>query len=349
MDSFANWLSAAAPDIPAAEALALARRHYGLEAEATELYAERDRNYRLTTADGQRYVLKIANADISAERVAFQNRVLSHVAVADPGLPTPRVVATGDGRQQFAWTSATGSEHQVRLLTWLEGECTVLHKTDAPLREWLGRDLARLGQALRDCDPRGAPRNLPWDLRNTGKLEALSTVAGSTALQRQVRATLERFERWLQPALTELPSQLIHNDLNPDNVLFDHARPRRVSGFIDFGDMVCAPLVCDLAVACTYQLGERGPDPLDELLPMARGYCAVQPLAARELALLPGLVECRLLMTLLIQGWRARAQLGDDLEEILANSDQAAERLMRFSGLDHTAAGERLVNACGVR
>lgn len=222
-----------------------------------------------------------------------------------------------------------------------------LHNTGAAQREWLGRDLARLGQALRSCDPQGAPDKLPWDLRNTGQLKALSTVAGSAALTRHVQATLERFEQWLLPTLAGLPVQLIHNDLNPDNVLFDDARPRRVSGFIDFGDMVCAPLICDLAVACTYQLGERGPDPLADLLPMALGYCAVQPLTANELSLLPGLVECRLLMTLLIQGWRAREQHGSELEGTLASSEQAAERLLRFAGLDHQAAAARLADACG--
>jgi Ser/Thr protein kinase RdoA (MazF antagonist) len=345
-DVFARWLAASAPSVSVVEAAQLARQHYGLLAGAKALYAERDCNFRLALGDGSTAILKVNNADLSEQQVRFQNRVLSHLAATDPALPTPRVIPALDGRQQFAWTAADGRTHQVRLLSWLPGETVNLYATTDAEREQLGRDLARVGVALRSCDPAGAPVDLPWDLRNTARLRSLAQLENSPALQAEIDATLLRFEQWVQPALAALPAQLIHNDLNPDNVLFDQASPRRVSGFIDFGDMVCAPLICDLAVACTYQLRESGDDPLAELLPMVCGYCAVTPLAPAELALLPTLVQCRLLMTLLIQGWRSERSSGPYRQSVIESSREASGRLLRLAGLDHAQAGQRLAESC---
>ena len=345
-DVFARWLAARAPVVQVADAVALARSRYGLAAEARALYAERDCNFRLRLEDGRTAILKVANADLREQQLRFQNHALNHLAATDPTLPTPRVIPALDGTPQFSWTAADGNSHQVRLLSWLPGETVNLCATSDTEREWLGRDLARLGRALRNCDPAGAPTDLPWDLRNTARLRSLSNLPGSALLQQEISGTLGRFEQQVEPALAALPAQLIHNDLNPDNVLFDKARPRRVSGFIDFGDMVCAPVICDLAVACTYQLQDSGPDPLGELLPMVRGYCSVTPLSPGELALLPTLVQCRLLMTLLIQGWRSVRASGPYAEEIADSSREASCRLLRLAGLDHAQAGERLAAEC---
>ena len=50
------------PDFTPDEAARLARRYFGLAASARELPSERDQNFLLQMADGERYVLKVANA-----------------------------------------------------------------------------------------------------------------------------------------------------------------------------------------------------------------------------------------------------------------------------------------------
>lgn len=328
------------------QACAIAGQYYGLDVVANALYAERDCNFELVDAKGQRSLLKIANADLGAAPIVFQNRVLIHLAAHRPRLPTPHVIPNLKGETQFTWLADDGRHHEVRLLSWLEGECLELADTSIELRECLGRDLAKLGQALSNCPGHDAPTDLPWDLRNTGQLREIKQVCTDKAQLRHVERTLDRFEQLWAPALRSLPHQLIHNDLNPENVLFDNARPRRVSGIIDFGDMVKAPLICDLAVACAYHVRARGHDPVSDLTPMVTGYCSVQPLSAPELALLSGLVECRLLMTCLIQGWRASNQVGTEAAEYRQDSQEAATRLMRFAEIDHAEAGQRLAKMC---
>jgi len=43
-------------------ARAIGQRYYGLDAAASPLPSERDQNFLLTTAGGERHVLKISNA-----------------------------------------------------------------------------------------------------------------------------------------------------------------------------------------------------------------------------------------------------------------------------------------------
>ena len=66
----------------------------------------------------------------------------------------------------------------------------------------------------------------------------------------------------LRPRLNALPWQVIHNDANDHNVIV--SADRRTVSLIDFGDIVYAPRVCGLAVACAYaMLGQAEPGARD--------------------------------------------------------------------------------------
>ena len=88
--------------------------------------------------------------------------------------------------------------------------------------------------------------------------------------------------------LDGLPQQVIHNDANELNVLV--GPDGAVSGLIDFGDTVWSARVCGLAVAAAYAMQGLN-DPLREVLPLVRGYHAVTPLRADELAVLFALMR----------------------------------------------------------
>jgi len=335
------WLDAPAPVLDVSQAEALANSLYGLRATATELYAERDRNFRLDLADGGRAVLKIANADADPAHLAFQVRALRHVAQVDPAFPAPRLIPTSAGQDLGDWLDPGGRVHRVRLLSWLPGEWVVVHQAAAAARRDAGLCLARLDCALRGCDPQGAPRELPWDLLNIGNLRALLPVLGEPRLQALANRVLDDFDTRLQAALAALPRQLIHNDLNPENLLFSPAPRRRVSGIIDFGDMVEAPLVCDLAVAAAYHLSGQG-DPVRELVPLIRGFRELIKLGVEERGLLLPLVECGLLATLLIQGSRSGEGRNLRMEDLRPSAAEAAQRLLWIEDNRRDWQAERL-------
>ena len=65
----------------------------------------------------------------------------------------------------------------------------------------------------------------------------------------------------VKPRLAGLRHQVIHNDYHLFNVLVAQDDASRVTGIIDFGDMIRAPLVAEVATAAAYQL--RGTDDPD--------------------------------------------------------------------------------------
>ena len=93
LDHLGEVLDAPPPPASAEDAVALARDHFGLDAEAKPLTGERDRNFYLRTKDGAEYVLKIVHPGEDPAVTDFQNQALLHLAKADPSLPLS--LATG--------------------------------------------------------------------------------------------------------------------------------------------------------------------------------------------------------------------------------------------------------------
>jgi Ser/Thr protein kinase RdoA (MazF antagonist) len=100
-----------APQFGPVEAETLARRHFGVTASAERLPSERDQNFRLTTADERRFVLKIANATERPEILEFQNAALEHLASREPALAVPRLMrsVSGESVLRAAPTAASTS------------------------------------------------------------------------------------------------------------------------------------------------------------------------------------------------------------------------------------------------
>ncbi len=115
-----------------------------------------------------------------------------------------------------------------------------------------------------------------------------------------VERALERYDRFVAPALPTLRAQVIHNDLTLDNLLLDGDR---VTGILDFGDMAHTALALDLPAMLQSVL--RGRTDLFEAAAQAiGGYVAVTPLEAEEADLLADLLAARMVQTVLISVWR---------------------------------------------
>lgn len=306
MKPIERWLHAPKPRVSPALARRLAREFYGLEAEPVELLAERDCNFRLDRDGGPAGVLKVHTADADPANLGFQNRALEHLRVHAPRLPVPRLRRSLAGRHLERWSGPDGRSHCVRLLSWLPGQPAGSAASADATPHAAGRLLAQLQLALADCPVRGAPADLPWDSTRFERLAALLPSLTEPGLRELVEERLARYAAEWGPALRARDAQAVHHDLHPDNILLQPDAPGRISGVIDFGDMVVAPPVCDLAVAGAYQAG-AGDDPLRGLAALVRGFHEVRSLNPEDAGLLAGLIECRMSATLLIQGYRASA------------------------------------------
>lgn len=318
-------LSSAPPRIGPDEASALALRHYGLRVETVKpLASERDQNLLLTVADGGRWVMKLANPDEDPLLSDFQAAAICHLQAADPGLPVPRLRRSLDGARLVQVRLADGRDSALRLLGWVEG----LPLVDAPRSTVQRRALAgvhaRLCAAFAGFTHPGQDQYLQWDSSKLHRMRHLLPHVAGDEMRWLVAAVHEDFTRIALPALPGLRRQVIYNDLNFHNVLVDARDPDRIAGIIDFGDIVTAPLVNDLAVAASYQFGPDGNRA--EAGEFIAAWVRELPLAAAEAALLPLLIEARLALTLLITGYRA-SRYPENAPYILRNNAPARAAL----------------------
>lgn len=331
-------LSIAPPVLSRAEVAGHLARHWGVSGALEALTSERDLNFRLTAPEG-RFVVKIANSAEPVEQTRFQNRALRHIAGRDPALPVPRVVATLGGADDVALPSG----HLMRVISWLDG--TPLHaapRSPAQARA-LAVGLAQLGLALQGFDDPAASHVLQWDIRHAAHLRRLLPHVTDEGLRALCAGVLDRFDA-IAPQFPDWRWQVVHNDLNPHNVLVGQD-PDTLAGIIDFGDMVRTPLVCDLAVACSYQVASQvGGDPLARFVTFAAAYHGVLPLTEPERAALFDLTAARMVTTVAIASWRA-ARHPENAPYILRNFPSAQAGLTAFATLDRATVAQALEDA----
>src|SRR5688500_6078181 len=167
----ADVLDTAPPALPPADAEAIARATFGVEATARPLVSERDQNFRLTDAHGEAWVLKVSNAAEDRGVVEMEVAAIEHIAAVDPELPVPiaRPALRGD---PIGTASIGGATHLVRLLPLLPGRTADPRAlTPAELRE-IGSVVARIGAALREFRHPAAGRAISWDQQHLPALFA---------------------------------------------------------------------------------------------------------------------------------------------------------------------------------
>ena len=100
--------------------------------------------------------------------------------------------------------------------------------------------------ALRGFFHPAAGRKLLWDLRHALELRSHVGAIGDPAARRLVEGVLDRYEEHVVPRWPSLREQVVHGDLNLENVLLDERG--RIAGIVDFGDIAFTAQVADFAV-----------------------------------------------------------------------------------------------------
>jgi Ser/Thr protein kinase RdoA (MazF antagonist) len=318
-----------APRFGVGQAEQLAREHFAFEGRATPLTSERDQNFQIERDDGSRIVLKIANADESRAMIQAQQAVLVHLS--STLTTTPRLIDAVGGSSLVDVRGDDGKGHQAWAITWLPGYplATATRRTPE-LYEDCGRQVAALDRALAGFDHPAIHRDFYWDLANG---RAIIDQYRQLIVDAELRGALDRlvseFDRTTAPLLDRLPRGAVHSDLNDYNVLVGggddvEARGQRVTGIVDFGDMVYGYRVGDLSVAIAYAILDSD-DPLTIASHVVRGYREHIALDDNELASVFGLVALRLCMSACIAADQLR-QRPDNL--YLGVSQSSIQRML---------------------
>lgn len=325
--------------------LALVRAHCLPQASAVQhLSGERDLNFLVTVADApDRYVLKLSDSQENPLALALQNAALDHLAQQAPQLPVQRLRRWQDGAAMRAVPGPAG-QRWARVLSFLPG--LPLHEAPPSVaqRQAIGATLAGLDRALQDFQhPVVGNEALMWDLQRTAELRAWLPAIQDTASRAWADTVFGLYLQQVPPVLATLPQQFLHNDFNPYNLLVDPARPERVCGVLDFGDMLHGPRVFDAAVAASYQAHALFQPRIESLFEFMQGYQQVSPLTRAELQLLPLLAAVRCAMTLCITERRARI-FPENRGYILRNHAVASAGLRALMRFGLAAAADQLLH-----
>ncbi|HEV7441472.1 MAG TPA: aminotransferase class III-fold pyridoxal phosphate-dependent enzyme [Steroidobacteraceae bacterium] len=300
------------PKVGASDAEAVALALYGLTARATALDGERDRNFRLDTSDGGRFVLKFIDHEADDIVVAGQSAALTHIAEQNLQLRVPRVVRTRTAAELgVVAVGARENRHdpvtcRVRLVTYLPGRLIQDSSLAPPGRNllWLaGNQIAQLDRALAGFFHPALAQPIAWDVRRAPSLLPVIPQVQTAAVRRLLSNALEPIQQLLVQ-LRGLRSQAIHGDCHGRNLIVNDEGDACV-GIIDLGDMIHAPLALEIAVT----MGEFLVDDvasLDVLPELLAGYTSAQPLEHADVNVLYDLIAARIAIGVLIQTWRER-------------------------------------------
>ena len=280
------------PGVDLEEATHLAHAHFAVDGELHALDGERDLNFRIDRDDGA-YIFKISNADDGENIVGLQVAALQHIRARDALLPVPDIIADRHGQLMPRVTTENGDAHILRLLNYLPG--TPVNEAPATLRTWreVGALMGRINVALGSFfHPAARANDHPWDTANCLRVQPLTKYISDTSARAMVDSVFERFREHVKPRLAATRHQVIHQDAHCGNVLVDASDPERVTGLIDFGDMLYGPVIADLAVIPDST--ERTDDNLlDVICNAAIGFDATFPLQENEIDLLYDLICAR--------------------------------------------------------
>lgn len=286
---------------------------YGVSGLISRLPGEYDNNFHLKTENGNEYLLKISRPDEEQAVIDLQNQALLHLHQSERNYDCPVLHPTLAGELTGRIASKAGSTHLVRLFRFLPGTLFADIRCHSPaLLESLGEQLGKLDHALQTFRHPAARRRLKWDFKQAQWVRGQLDLLASQDERECVQYFLDLFETETAPVLPELRHSVIHGDINDYNILVSSTSigHERVSGFIDFGDLVETAVICEPAIAAAYAMLNKA-DPLAAAARVIKGYHAAYPLRENEIAILFSLIAMRLCMSVVNSAARKKENPDD--------------------------------------
>ncbi|WP_312170586.1 aminotransferase [Microbacterium sp.] len=320
------------PEVTPADAVLIAHECYGIDAEATELGSNQDRNFVLVEPDGTRSVLRVDNPVFGDDARDAQHLAIE--AYRRAGVRVPAVLPGLDGLLTQRWGGFA-----VRRSEFADGEELVDAGYLAPvvLAEF-GALAAASVNALASLEHPGLDREQMWDMRVAHEqVRVLATSIGEPVLRRRVLTAADEAHAALSRVAEALPVQPIHGDLTDDNVMGMRGPDARLHPHtvLDLGDLGLGWRVAELAVCASSMLHHEPDRPL-RALDTIGAFHADAPLSRDESLAVWPLIVLRAAL-LVASGWR---QL-----EIDGDNEYARERIAGEQAIFDAATAVPLVEA----
>lgn len=263
---------------------------FDLSVEVKPLNGYDEQNFLLTKATGEKYILKLASEKIHPLHLQMQHELMQRLSSTPLRHLFQEYKLSKEGKG-IVPIMINGENFSVRLLTYLEGAFwwNTSHKPDS-LYEGLGKFLGNMDKSLQGYYHPAAERHYYWDISNATDAEKSLRFINDPEKRRVAAYFLLQFKTEVLPVLSDLRHACIHNDANDYNIL---VKDSKISGLIDFGDVVYTALINNLAIACTYAMLHQE-DPISKSALIVKGYHQSFPIEEREIDLLYYLIASRL-------------------------------------------------------
>ncbi|MCZ6593827.1 MAG: phosphotransferase [Bacteroidetes bacterium] len=316
---------------------------FGINAIARQLPGYEDENFKLTTASGDSFILKVSQPEESIDSLEFQDDLLEYVGTKKLAVNLPKVIPNIQGDRVSTITSE-GKKRNVRLLSWVNGRLWVkVNPKTKKLRYHLGKQAGTLTIAMLDFKHSNAHREFDWDLANAGWTYKYLHLFSSE--EKVFISQFQELYRQIQDIYQSLPKSIVHNDINDYNILVSkNVEDPQVSGIIDFGDAMYTQTVNDLAIVLAYAIMEV-PDPLEAALDVLKGYHKQYRFNEDELKCLYALTAIRWVISVT----KATIYKVEDPSSAyhVISEKPSWNALKRWSKIDPEFAERSFRNACG--
>ena len=333
------------PQFSPEQLIALISEHYAISGTLKALPSYCDLNFLLTTPDDRRFIVKVANSAEPLLELEMQTAAMAHLGARE--LPVPQVISNLAGDALTPISDGGGQDFQLRLLSYLEGRFyadAASSSHGSALWRDLGDFIGRISQALADFDHPGAHRYLEWDLHHGDQVVTRKKQLLDDDQQQLVNHFVDLYRTRVKPVIGQLPTGVLHNDANDYNLLIDEVdRPEKITGLIDFGDMVYSQRINELAITCAYALLSQA-DPLAVVCQVASSYNERRELTDHELTALLPLIALRLCTSVCNSAEAIRRQPDNDY--LLVSAKPAWQALGQLRQWDPVDAERQLRQAC---
>ncbi|HEX2846192.1 MAG TPA: aminotransferase class III-fold pyridoxal phosphate-dependent enzyme [Chitinophagaceae bacterium] len=319
----------------------IAKAYYNIDATATALNGYEEQNFLLRATDGKKYIFKAANGNINLAFINAQIAVTQHLAKT-PVQPFFQEYLLNKEGAVVSFCTQGDEMYHVRVLSFLEGNFWVEEKEKTmALYESLGTFLGSMDKALEGLYHEAVERSYEWDISRAADAEKDLHHIHDHEKRRAASYFLLQFQTEIAPHLSSLRKACIHNDANDYNVLVQSGR---VSGLIDFGDMVWSALINNLAVACTYAMLHTD-DPVSVAAHIVKSYHQQYPLTIQETDILYYLIAARLCIS--VTQSAEKASHNSDNEHHFLTEQPAWKLLFQLLQTNPVKASDSFRKACG--
>jgi 4-aminobutyrate aminotransferase-like enzyme/Ser/Thr protein kinase RdoA (MazF antagonist) len=319
----------------------IAKSYYNIDAVATTLNGYEEQNFLLRATDGKKYIFKAATGNINLAFINAQIAVTQHLAKTLVKPFFQEYVFNKEGAV-VSFCNQGGEMYYVRILSFLEGNFWVEEKEKtAALYESLGTFLGSMDKALKGLYHEAVERSYEWDISRASDAEKDLHHIHDHEKRRVAAYFLLQFQTEAVPLLSSLRKACIHNDANDYNVLVQNGK---VSGLIDFGDMVWSALINNLAVACTYAMLHTD-DPISVASHIVKSYHRQYPLTVQETDILYYLIAARLCIS--VTQSAEKASHNSDNEHHFLTEQPAWKLLFQLLQTNPVKASDSFRKACG--